>query len=247
MKVLLEEGVGIPAHFHYDPYFNRYKEHVKRLVYSGNPIIVRLHPGTTYPMKDDTLHYRVDREGHVVSIIGYDDSEQAFILADPWNNENGGEKSGIYKMPYTEFEHKTVDGTLDAMTIPVPWDMFINIVENQQGGYTIEAEITYTAPTPISKSYNHLHETHVKLNLPTGINIASYENSVKLFGEEGNFAPGESYKVSWDVELTEKIENEEISIQVRGLVSSDDPYSYMDVIGSKGVAEVTLTPTTVSV
>lgn len=36
--------------------------------------------------------------------------------------------------------------------------------------------------------------------------------------------------------------NKEIVVQVRGIVSSDDPYLYSDVIGKRGDLTVSLTP-----
>ncbi|OUC03756.1 hypothetical protein BK784_01825 [Bacillus thuringiensis serovar medellin] len=239
MKVSAEDGTGIPAHFHYDPYYNRYQEHVKRLVAQGNPIIVRLHPGTYYPMSDDTLHYRVDHEGHVVAIIGYDEQEQVFLLADPWNKS--GERTGIIKMPYEQFSIQNVDGTLDAMTIPVPWEMSLEVPENPEGVFDITAHITYTCPTPLSQSYNHLHNSRIKISLPEGITLVQDE-AVKSFGEMGTFAPGETIEIKWRAEVTKEIVNKEIVVQVRGIVSSDDPYSYSDVIGQRGTLTVSLTP-----
>ncbi|MBO2536172.1 C39 family peptidase [Rummeliibacillus suwonensis] len=239
MRVTAESGLGIPAHFHYDPYYNRYQEHIKRLVTQGNPIIVRLHPGTYYPMNDDTLHYRVDHEGHVVTIIGYNDHEQVFLLADPWNKE--GERSGIVKMPYTQFSGQNVDGTLDAMSIPVPWEMSIDLPENPDGIFDITASITYACPVPLSKSYNHLHNSTVKISLPQGFNLVEDEE-VKVLGEMGTFAPGETVKVTWKAEVTEEIVDKEIIVQVRGIVSSDDPYTYIDAIGQRASLTVSLTP-----
>ncbi|RGR78784.1 C39 family peptidase [Heyndrickxia coagulans] len=238
MRVTAEEGIGIPAHFHYDPYYNRYQEHVKRLVATGNPIIVRLHPGTYYPMSDDTLHYRVDHEGHVVAIIGFDDYEQVFLLADPW--KKSGERSGIVKMPYTVFSAHTVDGTLDAMSIPLPWEMSLNIPETPEGIFEITAKITYTCPVPLSRSYNHLHNCKAKISVPEGIIL--HDEEVKSFGKMGTFAPGETIELKWRAEATREILDKEISVQVRGIVSSDDPYPYSDVIGQKGSVTISLTP-----
>lgn len=39
-----------------------------------------------------------------------------------------------------------------------------------------------------------------------------------------------------------EILDKEISVQVRGIVSSDDPYPYSDVIGQKGSVTISLTP-----
>lgn len=245
MQVTAEQQVGMPAHFHYDPYYNRYMEHLKQLLVQGNPIIVRLHPGFFYPMDDDTLHYRVDREGHVVSIVGYDDNEGVFILADPWNSKaNGGERSGFVKMPYMMFAAHTVDGTLDAMTTPMPWEIEIDYPEKTDDDFDLKAKISYTCPVPLARSYNHLHGCVAKITLPEGMTLVEDEQ-VKLFGELGTFSPGESVDVQWKVRVEREIKNQQISIQARGIVSSDDPYSYSDVIGNKGIAEISLTPTRV--
>jgi hypothetical protein len=152
----------LPAHFHYDPYYKRYEEYLKRLVSEGNPIVVRLHPGVYYPMKEETLRYRVDREGHVVAVIGYDNETQEVILADPWNNEHSdGERSGIFRMPFDMFRMQFVDATLSAMTMTVPWDLKLILPDEIVDTFKSRASIKYSCPTPLPKSYNRLHDVQV--------------------------------------------------------------------------------------
>lgn len=207
---------------------------------TGNPIIVRLHPGEYSPMSDDTLHYRVDREGHVVAIIGYNDDEQVFLIADPWNAEFGGERSGIWKMPYMQMPIELVDGTLDAMTIPVPWDMSVEYPERPGGEFIIKGRLTYNAPTPLSTSYYHLHECYAKINLPACLNLL--DEQIKKMGDLGTFSPGETIEIEWKVApIAEKIDGK-ISIQGRGIISNSDPYQYSDVIGNIGEASISITP-----
>lgn len=116
MNVYMDNKVGFPALFHYNPYFYRFMEHMKSLIKKDYPI-----PDAYYPMKNDDLNYRIDRECHVVAIVGFDDEKKVFIFEGLWNSEKfGGERSGRFMRPYNETPIELVDATLDAMTVPVP-------------------------------------------------------------------------------------------------------------------------------
>lgn len=237
-------GVGHPAYFHYDPYYHRFIDHVRSLVAKGNAAIIRLHPGTDYPMSEDTLHYRVDREGHVVAIIGYDDEKREAIIADPWNNVLGGGKGGVRRMAYAELASVFVDSTLDAVTIPVPWQATVTIPDEVDGEFTITAKIHYACPVPLAKSYYHLHNTMATIEVPSGLELRSPAS--QNLGEDGFFNPGDTVELSWRVEATAPI-NGDVVIHARGALSSSDPYPYEDVIGQSHSIPMVLTPTRTTV
>lgn len=229
MNVYMDNEVGFPAFFHYDPYFYRFMEHMKSLIKKDYPIIVRLHPGAYYPMENDDLNYRVDREGHVVAIVGFDDEKEVFIFEDPWNSEKfGGERSGRFMLPYNETPIELVDATLDAMTVPVPWGLKANHIEKDNKNY-LAVEMEYTAPIPLSRSYYHVYNTHAKIE--GAEDILNTDNIIKL----GDITPGEKIKFEW--ELNDNIEERDydITISIRGLISNEDPYPYNDVIGVKAI------------
>lgn len=62
-----------------------------------------------------------------------------------------------------------------------------------------------------------------------------------------SFSPGETVEVNWKVRVIQEIKNQDISVQVRGIVSSSDPYTYSDVIGIKGTTNITFTKSKVLV
>ncbi len=232
-------GVGHPAYFHYDPYYNRFIDHVRSLVARGNPAIIRLHPGTNYPMAEDMLHYRVDREGHVVAIIGYDDEQREVIVADPWNKDFGGSKGGTWRLSYEDLASTVVDATLDAVTIPVPWELTLEIPEDAEGEFEITAKIHYACPAPLAKSYYHLHNATATLVMPVGLDLKS--PATQTLGGNGFFGPGDTATVTWRTEASAAV-NGEIVLNAQGTISSTDPYPYEDVIGQSASYSVVMVP-----
>ncbi|QWK22852.1 hypothetical protein [Thermus antranikianii] len=53
-------------------------------------------------MEEDILRKEVDRTGHAVLVVGYDDAAEEFILLDPWDQSHWGGKQGrrvAYRLP----------------------------------------------------------------------------------------------------------------------------------------------------
>lgn len=140
-------------------------------------------------------------------------------------------------MPYLQAPIEIVDGTLDAMTVPIPWDMIVEYPEHPDGKSIIRAKVTYAFPTPLSTSYYHLHECHAKINLPDGFVLL--DNQVKKMGDMGTFSPGETVEIEWRAEpVAEKVDGKISRLQCRGIISNSDPYEYSDVIGNVGEASI---------
>jgi hypothetical protein len=229
--VQVDGSAGIPAFLHYDPYYPRFWEHLKDLIAAGYPILLRLYPGSHYPMPDRELHGTVDREGHVVLMVGYDDTTREAIVADPWNKEAaGGERGGLTRIPYDQIKCLWVDCTLDAMSVPMPWKVEITWPTEVEAGqpFEVEAFITYTCPPPLSNASYHVQACHALLELPEGISFWQ-DTELKRLGD-GFLKPGDSRTVSWRLSHTGPV-NDTATVRVRGLVVSNDPYLYSDIIG----------------
>lgn len=186
------------------------------------------------------LHYKVDREGHVVAVIGYDDEKQELILADPWDHKRWkGDRGGIVTKSYEEMMNRTVDCTLGFIMVPLPWNIKASmpnlLPENQP--ITLHAYVEYPCPEPLLKSEKHVSNCHVKLELPTGLELVNPEEAIQPLGD-GYFQPGDTKEVKWTVVRRGPV-NGSIRIRARGIVTNTDPYPYSDIIGISGVAHIT--------
>lgn len=231
---------GIPAFHHYDPYHARNWEHIKELISSNTPISIRLYPGKHYPMNEEELFKISDREGHVVNIVGYDEDTREVFLFDPWNNEWGGERGGLVKIAYNDLVVYNVNCTRGSITPFSPLEISLQFPEdmiNVGQNFLITASINYKKPRFISASENHIHSLHAKLKLPSSLKLVN-DNTVKRVGD-GYIQPGEIHQISWLVNPKEKFFGD-VTVQVKGIVSSMDPYPYSDIIGGMQIKEVNI-------
>lgn len=230
---------GVAGHMHYDPYFPRLLNHVKRLLAENVPVLIRLHPGMSYPMPEETLHYRVDREGHVVALIGFDDDQKHFIVADPWNQQAwGGDRGGITTLSYEHAMICMVDSSLGATMFAIPWAIEASIPEymplNQP--VAVEAHVKYPCPEPLSRMENHVSHCRALLELPAGLAFADASHSVQVL-ENGFLQPGDEKTVRWTLVRTGPVDGM-IKVRARGIVTNNDPYLYSDIIGGCGLVQI---------
>lgn len=157
LRLVADGDAGIPTLIYYDPHLPRNIAHVKRLLAQDLPVLIRLHPGMEYPMDEDLLHYRVDREGHVVALIGYDDQRQCFYMADPWwparrPGQWGklppgpwpGQPSGPFRGQVPGSYPMQPAGPLQPpvpTAVPLPYDQFKMIVVDACHGYDIVPDL----------------------------------------------------------------------------------------------------------
>lgn len=230
---------GVAGHMHYDPYFPRLLNHVKRLLAENVPVLIRLHPGTSYPMAEETLHYRVDREGHVVALVGYDDAQKHFLVADPWNQGAwGGDRGGLTTLPYEHAMICMVDSSLGATMLAIPWAIEVSVPEvmplNQP--VTMEAHIKYPCPEPLSSMENHVSHCRALLELPSGLEFADAAQSLQAL-ENGFLQPGDEKTVRFTLVRTGAVDGM-IKVRARGIVTNNDPYLYSDIIGGCGLMQI---------
>ncbi|MCM3547724.1 C39 family peptidase [Alkalihalobacillus clausii] len=233
-----DKNVGIAGHLYYDPYFPRLVNHMKELIAANRPLLIRVYPGKDYPMTDEELHGIVDREGHVVSVIGYDDETEEFLVCDPWNSAKwGGGRSGLIRIPYMQMPNELVNCTKGAVMIPDPWEVDIKVPRDVIDGdiFNVSCTVKYPQTAPISDSYNHVHGAQCQIILPEGLMLVDGKDIQRL--EDGYFKPGDLKELSWKVKAL-KASFGEIKVKARGIITGVDPYPYTDVIGAQGIIEI---------
>jgi hypothetical protein len=104
---------SIPAIAGYDPYIGRAIGSLRVALAKGYPVMVRLHPGREYETYDETDLHTLDKEGHAILIVGYDDLSCSFEIIDP-------ARGGRQQLPYDEFGIRVVDSTLDFALLIAP-------------------------------------------------------------------------------------------------------------------------------
>lgn len=236
MKVTAEPGAGLPAFSYYMPYHPKFWSQIKPLIASGVPILVRLYPGTDYPMPAHDLHRTVDREGHVVMISGYDDTTAEVIVEDPWDASWGGERGGRTRIPYAVFASTCVDNTFDYMDVLVPWEMELSI-DDESAARRVTARIHYTCPEPLDPRRHDVRPLRVEVELPPGLALARDASATAVV--EDGIRPRQTVEVSWSVEHTGAVDGD-VTVRARGVVHGTRPYEYEDEIGSRGVCRVAL-------
>ena len=238
MEVRADSGAGLPAFSYYMPYHPRFLKQLKSLLHEGVPVLMRLYPGMEYPMSNDDLHDSVDREGHVVTIVGYDDDAEEVIVLDPWNKEWGGTRGDRTRISYKTLAVVAVDGTFDYLDAPVPWEMSMELQETQKLANTKEFQLLvsvfYRCPEPFSQNKDHVTPLSVRVELPQGLELKSPAEKVFTDG----IRPGEVVKASWNMLQTGDVDDK-ILVRASGSLKETHPYPYEDTIGSCGALHVT--------
>ncbi|MCL6451604.1 MAG: PQQ-like beta-propeller repeat protein [Acetobacteraceae bacterium] len=230
-----DPGAGLPAFLYYDPYFPRFLTQVRRLLAAGMPLLVRLHPGARYPMPPDALS-RVDLEGHVVLIVGFDDEARSCLVMDPWDRDRwGGARGGLTALPYDLMRLMLVDYSLGGAVVLMPWRIETRWPQSLTPGEWAEvtAAVTYVHPEPVAAPEHGVRLCQVLLEVPGGMEVGS-RNPAEV---RGGLPVGETRRASWKVRVSGPVEGEAI-VTARGLITPRDPYPYCDVIGGRRVDRV---------
>ncbi|WP_051909091.1 hypothetical protein [Thermus scotoductus] len=204
-------ATGLPCFIYHDPYHERFVNHVRSLVAQNLPVLVRLHPGWNYPAEEDILRKEVDRTGHAVLVVGYDDAAEEFILLDPWDQSRwGGSRGGEWRIGYREFGLFTVDCTKDAV---IAGDL--PKVEIQFDGVDkLRCNVTYSCPEPLFRTFI-AEETFLTLTVPKGMQLNADRNRICL----GQLQPGETCSVVIPVTLGYPV-NGEITAEIEFVIRS---------------------------
>jgi hypothetical protein len=207
------------------------------------------------------MNYAVNQsDGHFRVAVGFDDEKQLVAVYDPWDRPNslkgldaGGNQPRLIYYSNADFckmwsrREPYLNGTtLDPYfaVLMKPWQVNFAYYVNEHNTVTVDAEITYPFP-PITSikplatfpaSYSM-----AELQVPKGWTLSS-NNTVLL----GVMQPGQTVKVSWDVEPPLEDPNEEIrdiTVSSYGIIHGSLPpifgpnstiypaYDYTDVIG----------------
>jgi hypothetical protein len=222
-----DKRLGVPAYEWYEPYDARFQVHLKTLLRDGRPVFCRLYPGVDYPMEEAVLHRVVDREGHVIVLVGYDDVTDDLLAADPWNAQWGGTRSEVIRIPIIDAPSLIVDCCAEASGGVVPWIVKLDVMLNPLGGVIARGMIDYCCPTPFNALKSHVNPLVVKLELPEGVTILAGSAALDL----GVFRPNEVRIVEWPLGIERSAYGSDLTLRAMGLVEGKDPYDYYDLIG----------------
>jgi len=220
---------GLLAGLLYDPYPPRFLHKIQELIAGGIPLLGRFHPGLCYPMDDADLHQTVDREGHVIAIVGFDDTTQTLLIADPWDKARfGGERGGVYNM-YAPLVTgiMLVDATLDITSCAWPLPIKLTVSPLGPKESKVVAEVAFTGPRGISLVAQILQGVMVSIQLPRGLVLIS--NRHRQF--QDMLLPQEVVRFCWQLVETAPVDGE-IRVAAAAIAKGSDPYAFQDVVGS---------------
>ena len=133
-----------------------------------------------------------------------------------------------------------VDGTLDWVDVPIPWDVTVALVsepgDNDDCARMVVASVMYTCPEPFDTEELAAADVSISLDLPTGLEFADGERPGKTIPRLG---AGTAVDGIWHVRQTAAVEGELI-IHAHGTITGHQPYAYRDVIGVRAVTPVKL-------
>ncbi|WP_369373626.1 C39 family peptidase [Promicromonospora sp. Populi] len=220
------DGAGLLPIGSYDPFQPRFVANLKEHLAAGYSAVVRLHPGVAYPMPDADLVHKVDREGHVVAIVGYDDDADTFLIGDPWRHEWGGERHGLTTLTAQDVALLLCNTTADFAAMAAPMKMAVHI--EAVGPTTSEVVVTVGAPRhPHAKcELRSITELNASIKLPDGLSCDEVRQSADLI------TPESDARFTWAVQEHNPVDGE-IEIAVAGLGLGYDPYPFRDVVGSR--------------
>jgi hypothetical protein len=214
------EAAGLGAVLCYDPYFSRMVQSVRQTLADGHPILVRLHPAAQYPAPHATALVN-DLESHAVLIVGYDDGQQAFAIADPWSNEMfGGSRGGVRWMQYEELALTVVNSTKDCYQVLSPLD-----VKAEADDTHLNVSVGFYEPDGIVMDSDSLSVRRVTVRV--GQHTAT---------SEGKWRVGERATLQIPLELAAIANSETATVSVEAVVGANRPYPFEDVVTTQCVA-----------
>jgi hypothetical protein len=228
------EGTGLlPGHY-YDPYPARFAANAKELLAAGYPMVSRMHAGIRYPMADEDLFGRVDLEGHVTLLVGYDDDRGLLHYADPWpSNRPFGqtvdqtEDDGVGGAP--------VNATYDFACTGIPLPVAVTVIPLGGDQASVRAIVSLRMPNALTCGITDLRSVSISLALPEGI-----ETMDEPTQQIGLISAGEDVTVEWTVQCVTATDGE-IRVAAAGIGHGVEPYQWEDIIGGQAALKVTAT------
>lgn len=203
----------------YEPWGTRLIDSIKISIAEDIPVLVRFHSGADYPCNNAL---ELDMESHSVLIIGYDDTTEMFTVNDPWEKSLGGNKTGIYTLPYTWLPLYSVNGSLGAALRETICDGELLPILGENHNKEIELSIGFSVPRGyiIDEEINRITAISCKLRVRES-NEEFYSTVTGLWNI------GEKAKLCFNLGNIEKEKltlecNFEISVQGKR------PYQYFD-------------------
>ncbi|GAA1874007.1 C39 family peptidase [Myceligenerans crystallogenes] len=220
------EGAGLLPIGSYDPFQPRFIANLKEHLATGYPVVVRLHPGVAYPMPDHDLVHKVDREGHVVTVVGYDDENDTFLIGDPWRAEWGGDRHGLTTLTAQDMTLLLCNSTACYAAMPAPMTMSARI--EAVGPTTNQLVVTVGTPRhPHARcELRSITDLNASIKLPAGLAAGQTRQWADLITPDGDA------EITWVIEEHAPADGE-IEIAVAGLGAGYDPYPFTDVVGSR--------------
>lgn len=218
---------GIPAFPYYMPYFPRFWRQIKSLLASGYPVLMRLYPGFHYPAPEAILHKKIDREGHAVLLVGYDETQRVAIIEDPWNPDWGGARGGRTYVPYRLFEQSVVDNTLGFVDVVVPWTLDLDCSRGSGSRATVSCRLTYNCPEPLDSTRYVLSSVTARIALPDFARLCREEDPSRV---RSVLAPRATWEFKWELELGAGV-GQPASVEIRAQLSGAEPYEYTSHLG----------------
>lgn len=233
------QRLGTTGFQYYDPYEARFQRHLKKLIVDGIPILIRIYSGFDYPLDASELHGTVDREGHVVVVVGYDQASDTFEVMDPWNADRwGGEFGGLRAIPATVLPIICMDATCDQSTVMLPFRVEVGVNSRAPQTVVLRATIDYRCPVPLDPTKSPIDPLIVRAVAPSGFELTEGSRVARL----GRFLPGEVRMVEWRFDGQAESSDAEFQIQAFGMVHGQDPYDYADLVGETARVEVPALP-----
>lgn len=214
---------------------------LKALIAADVPIIVL----TTFEPTSGIGHYRV--------AMGYNDTERAVYLSDPWGRDEKHKtnETGIIRWTYDEFQSgwnysAAGEGHPYFGMIALPWKVDVD-ARRRPGDdgsvITITARVTYPCPTPFDQTQFPARDCEANLTLPEGMSLLSGSTEVSL----GEMKAGSTESASWRARIEGPVKGKSIEVEAKGIVSGHVPearwtgesvsypaYDYTDAIGGEG-------------
>jgi hypothetical protein len=223
-------GAGLVAAYYYDPYPPRFAANLKALLAESRPMLMRLHPGVRYNMADEQLFPQVDLEGHVVALVGYDQSRHMVLLADPWEASSpGSPRAAVIEETEEEGTGTIVcDGTADFTTTPLPLPFTINVVPVGVDRVLVRATVSLALRGSLKLAVSTLSDVTLSIALPGGLELEDADRRRTV----GDLGTGDSSVVEWRVRQTGAVDGH-IRVAAAALAIGSEPYEFSDVVGGQ--------------
>lgn len=213
----LVNSCGFASLSGYDPAVHRFMEAIKESINDEIPVLIRLHSTTDYASIPKSELYEYDMENHAVAIIGYDESERKYAIADPWTIQSKGDKGGLRWVDEEFLAYSTVDCSYGVMFFLSPLRTAVD--EDANGG--IKLETGFYIP---------------KIHVMDADNMSLSDFNVEVVNKDGNVIFESAFdstirvdeKLEINIPRDELTSSENVMIHIRASIHGKRPYDFSD-------------------